>query len=198
MGTVGVPEIRWMRSSLNSSARRAAFDALSPVERERFASTPAATRDSYLAGRLLLRRLAADLTESTPEAVALSAVCPDCGGAHGRPVLADSSLQLSLSRTPLVVVAAAHWGAAVGIDVEDLDQPIARLAAIEAMTGRPSVQAWTRVEAVLKADGRGLRVDPSLVTFDESRATVADRDTQYDLSEVDLAPSLRVSVAVAV
>ena len=191
----------WTRAHLNDKARREALAVISTAERDRYESTAEAGRDSFLAGRLMLRRLAADLTGSTPEAVALSAaVCPDCGGAHGRPQLADSALHLSLSRTRDVVVAAAVWGAHLGIDVEDLDQPSDALAAIGVLTGETSLLRWTRVEAVLKADGRGLRIDPSLVSIEsvggEVRGSVADRPARYGISEVALTDQLRVSVAV--
>ena len=81
-----------MRPHLNEKARRQALAMISPAELERFESTPGDRRDSFLAGRLVLRRLAAELTGVEAAEVALSATCPDCGGAHGRPVLVDSDL----------------------------------------------------------------------------------------------------------
>lgn len=182
-------ELRWMSAALSPAERREARGALTPAEHERYESLAAG--DSFLAGRLLLRRLAVELTGREP---VLVTVCPDCGGCHGKPVLEDSGLHLSLSHTQGFVVAAAHRNASVGIDVEELQQSDDRLDAIEAMTGQRCLRAWTRVEAVLKADGRGLRVDPSLVSIEGDTAVLGD--ARYALSEAALAPELQVSVAV--
>lgn len=168
---------------------------LSPAELERHDSTVDARRDGFLAGRFVLRGLASELTGTPPADLDLTALCPDCGGPHGRPVLGGSGLHLSLTHGSGVVVAAA-WTAPVGIDVEG-DAGPERLAAIERLTGRASVQHWSRVEAVLKADGRGLRVDPSRVTVSGDTGWIDDSTQRYGLSEVDLAPGVRVSVAIA-
>jgi 4'-phosphopantetheinyl transferase len=183
--------LRWARTLED---RDAALAVLSAAERDRYEAAPS---DTFLLGRLLLRRLAAELTGLEPAAVDLVAVCPDCGGSHGKPVIPGSGLHLSLSHSPVAVVAAASWDAPVGVDLEPLDQPAAALAAIESLAGEASVARWTRVEAVLKADGRGLRVDPALVTFDGDLATVAGTATHYRVEDVQLAPDVRASVAVA-
>jgi len=163
----------------------------SVAERQRYDTSPNASRaDGFAAGRLLLHELVRELTGSTP---VISAVCPDCGGCHGKPTIEGSELHVSLSRIPGLAVAAANWSSAVGIDVELLDQPQGRLDAIESWTGSRDVRAWTRIEAVLKADGRGLRVAPSDVRVDGDRA-ILDGVT-YDLEEVAVAPDVVVSVA---
>lgn len=150
---------------------------------------------------MILRGLAGELTGTAPADLDLVAVCPDCGGPHGRPVVVGSPLQVSLTHGAGVVVAAASWDAAIGIDLEPPTDSPAVLGAIGAMTGTASVAHWSRVEAVLKADGRGLRVDPSRVTIGtvEGRleGRVDDTAARYDVSDVELAPGIRVSVAVA-
>lgn len=197
---MSTPVLRWIRPQLNENARRKALAAISHAERDRYVSTPDALRDSFLAGRLLLRRLAAELTGLEPESVDLVAVCPDCGGPHGRPVIPGSNLHLSLTRNEDAVVAAASWDAPIGIDLERAQQPPQVLAAIGALSGEESVLRWTRIEAILKADGRGLRVDPAhvrLATVDgELEGWVADEAMHYRLTEVELASHVRVSVAV--
>ena len=37
--------------------------------------------------------------------------------------------------------------------------------AVEVPQGSDPLQHWTRIEAVLKADGRGLRIDPAAIGF---------------------------------
>lgn len=68
-----------------------------------------------------------------------------------------------------VAVVADH---VVGIDVEPLDGTADRFTAIRAVAGpwasdvadgAEALTAWTTVEAVLKADGRGLEIDPRRV-----------------------------------
>jgi len=176
-----------MARTLEPEDRAEALAALTPLELERYDGS-----DGFLAGRLVLRRLGAALTGGPVEIIA---VCPDCGGPHGRPEIAGSTLRLSLSHGAGVVVAAADWGARVGIDIEDLGQRAA-LDAIRSLTGEATVQRWTRVEAILKADGRGLRVDPSQVVIEGDVGWVRGEVTRYRLEERELAPGLRASIAV--
>lgn len=173
---------------------------LSRAERERHDGMPPDRRGPFLAGRLLLRRFAAELLGVDAAGIEIVAACPDCGGEHGRPSVAGSDLYVSLSHSVQGVVAGASWRGPIGVDLES--RPSAGAAeAVGVLSGRASVEHWTRVEAVLKADGRGLRVDPSQVTIEEVdgrlEGGVLGSPTRYDVSEVQLAPGVRVSVAVA-
>jgi len=183
-------ELRWARPGLDSLA------TLSDAERRRFDATPAARQSTFLAGRVLLRGLVAELTGTAAADVQLTAVCPNCGGPHGRPVAPGTGLHLSLTHGLDAVVAAAS-DRPVGIDLESAIAPAPVLADIGSLTGHASLLSWTRTEAILKADGRGLRVDPAHVVIDGSRGWVDDAPARYDLSEVELAAGVRVSVAVA-
>ena len=189
-------ELRWIRSSLNENATHTALAMISRVERRRYETTPTARQSGFLAGRLLLRRLVAELTGVEVADVQLTAVCPDCGGPHGRPVAPGTGLHLSLTHGADAVVAAAS-DRPVGIDAEAAIAPAAVLADIGSLTGHALLLRWTRTEAILKADGRGLRVDPAHVVIDGSRGWVDDAAARYDLSEVELSAGVRVSVAVA-
>ena len=63
-----------------------------------------------------------------------------------------------------------------GVGSDDVAQRVRHVASvlgIDAGAERDVLQRWTRVEAVLKADGRGLRVDPREVSF-------MDDDHDYD------------------
>ncbi|CAN5277072.1 hypothetical protein BH11ACT3_BH11ACT3_23810 [soil metagenome] len=159
---------------------------LSAAESTRWAGLDPRAAASFLSGRSLLRHLAADLLGVDPAAVPLTARCLDCGREHGRPSIVDSALQVSLSHSGDVVVAAAVWGSPIGVDVEAAAGSTERLDAIEALTGERSLERWTRVESVLKADGRGLRVDPRDVVMTGDVAHVVGSSTRYRLHELTI------------
>ena len=145
-------------------------------------------------GHELLRQLVSDETGLDAATIVISATCPDCGGAHGRPtVLGHPELHVSLARTPGFVVAAVSASGAIGIDAELLTGSPERAVAVGALTGIQSLRHWTRVEAVLKADGRGLRVDPSLVHVDGDIATL--EGVRYRLSSPSLDSAIVVTLA---
>ena len=150
-------------------------------------------------GHELLRQLVSDETGLDAATIVISATCPDCGGAHGRPtVLGRPELHVSLARTPGYVVAAVSVASTstagpIGIDAELLAGSPERAAAVGALTGIQSLRHWTRVEAVLKADGRGLRVDPSLVHVDGDVATL--EGVRYRLSSPSLDSAIVVTLA---
>jgi len=149
------------------------------------------------AGRALLRRLAGEQLGVAPEAVPLTQRCPDCGGPHGRPVIDGAELRVSLARCVLGAVAVAAWGADIGVDVEPRAQTPARLAAIAEVAGGAGIARWTGVEAVLKADGRGLRVDPRRVRIDGDLATIDGGPARYRIVEPEFDTPIQVCVAIA-
>lgn len=138
-------------------------------------------------GRMLL----ADLTGG----VAVAQHCPTCGsGDHG--ALRAEGWAVSVSYAGDLVVAAAQQGAeALGVDVEPEGREVGDLAALFAPYPPPDLECWTRIEAVLKADGRGLRVPPSSVRFDGDTATLDG--VAYDVRRFDGPAGFVVSVAVA-
>lgn len=118
------------------------------------------------------------------EAVVIERRCPRCGGGHGRPIVAvaaDGAARphVSLSRAGVTVAVAVTFAGPVGIDIESIRAvsrapldpvafgPVERAALLSA-TGPGADQArawlWTSKEAVLKAAGLGLRIDPSELT----------------------------------
>ncbi len=167
------PLLRSATAPLLGERRSRALDLLTPAERSRFAADPHPER--FLTGRMLLRELVADLTGADPASITVTAACPDCGREHGRPRV-DGAF-VSLSHTGDLVVAAGSPTAPVGVDVERRDAAAAgradeRLAAIRLVAAGEGLEHWTRVEAVLKADGRGLRVDPAAVVIRGDRASL--------------------------
>jgi 4'-phosphopantetheinyl transferase len=162
------------------------------------------------AGRTELRALVAQLAGVDPTQVLIEARCPDCGGPHGRPVVMSPGsardVKVSLAYSGTSIIAAVSRGAAIGVDAElrDPDAFDDRREAVRALAPAPRDDAdplrrWTRIEAVLKADGRGLRVDPRSVTFaaepDRLLATVAGGDRRYAVRDVPLGTDLYVTVA---
>lgn len=142
--------------------------------------------------------LVAELAGVAPHLVQITARCVDCGGAHGqRIVIAPESarlVRLSASYTgDFVVVAASRR--TIGIDAEKREDAAARATAIDEVAG-PSADAllhWTRVEAVLKAIGTGLRRDPREVKISGTAATIDGR--AFDLLELAGPSELRVTLA---
>ncbi|WP_445443292.1 4'-phosphopantetheinyl transferase family protein [Clavibacter sp. km1a] len=146
------------------------------------------------AGRDALRALGAELVGVDPADVTVRARCATCGGPHGRPVLGGSraldGLHASVAHAGDAVVVAVSEHGPIGIDAEPRDR--------EAPPGT-TLAEWVRIEAVLKADGRGLRVDPSLVRFegDATRmiAWIDGEDARYRVVDVELGSDLVAALA---
>ncbi|OUE20411.1 hypothetical protein BFL34_01226 [Clavibacter michiganensis] len=149
------------------------------------------------AGRAALRALAAELVGADPADVTVRARCATCGGAHGRPVLGGSraldGLHASVAHAGALVVVAVGADGPIGVDAEPRDR--------EAPPGT-TLAEWVRIEAVLKADGRGLAVDPSRVRTaadpadpDGLVAWIDGEDARFRLRDVNLGPTLRAAVA---
>jgi len=148
-----------------------------PADARRFAGARAALR---LVLGAYLGRLPSDLTFDT--------TCRFCGGSHGKPRVQCGELEFSASRSGAVAVIAVS-PSAVGVDVEsvpvaanadELSQAVlssAEQATVRRLPGDRRrdavVECWVRKEAVLKAAGRGLAVDPRTlsVTVDDSAGT---------------------------
>jgi 4'-phosphopantetheinyl transferase len=134
----------------------------------------AEAHDAYV----LLREVVAERTGAAADLLLVDrAPCPSCGGPHGRPLLRGApggppQPYVSVASSgPLVAVAvSASWP--VGVDVESFDgtgfagfrevalHPDER-EHVRGAAARATV--WARKEAVLKAAGVGLLVDPATV-----------------------------------
>lgn len=145
---------------------------LSDAERVRLVEI--ARRDdaaAYATSRALLRTELARWTGLTPEEIVLSSRCVRCGGAHGRVTAitrqGESLPAVSLTRRSGIVAVALSAGGEVGVDVEAVDgagfvgfDKVAMHPAEMASTAEDRSRLWARKEALLKATGDGLRVDP--------------------------------------
>jgi len=111
-------------------------------------------------GRALLRELGAD---------DITAVCPSCGGPHGRPLTSAGQASIAHADGVTLVALGEH---PLGVDLERSD----------AQPPGTTAQRWTEIEAVLKADGRGLEVAPERIRFTERRAVLDG--TVYELEQL--------------
>lgn len=146
-------------------------------------------------------------------------VDPHCArfryGAHGKPVVSDSELAISVSRTRDRALFAFARRRELGVDIERVrpDFPCERIAA--AFFSAPEIQSlralpceerpeaffrcWTRKEAYLKARGDGLTVD--LASFDVSLdelpalVLVPEEPGRFALYDLDTPPGHAAALA---
>ncbi|MDR6640579.1 hypothetical protein [Paenarthrobacter nitroguajacolicus] len=137
--------------------------------------TVADSRD-YAASHVLLRLLAAhrlgvDAADSLK--LEITRNCPGCGSStHGRTAMPGMSLSLSRSHG-LVMAAVGPTAAEVGADVElippalfdSFDSYVLSPGTSAAMDVREKMLQWVAKEAILKAAGLGLAVQPSTVAL---------------------------------
>ncbi|GAA3688780.1 hypothetical protein GCM10023081_27650 [Arthrobacter ginkgonis] len=140
--------------------------------------------EALLASRALLRLLAAHVHTGSAASAALVKItrrCSDCGATdHGKPEADGAAVSLSRTRT-LVMAAVGPAGTVLGIDVERTAGPerTGLFDGFDALVLSPAergllaaatapdllrMAAWTAKEAVLKATGDGLRVEPHRLT----------------------------------
>lgn len=139
-------------------------------------------RDStpFVTGHALVRRSLGELLDRDPAELAFVRRCATCGSEqHGKPSPIDApGWFFSLSYTANLAIVAVTEGVDVGVDVEELDDAgfegfaPATLApeevpAFDGLSGHELLVArarvWARKEAILKATGHGLVVDPAEV-----------------------------------
>lgn len=147
-----------------------------------------------MAWELLTELLSAD---GFPEAT-LTNTCPRCGGPHGAVQVHGAPWRASVTYAGSLAISAVYPDVVSGfaIDGETLSDPV-RDAAGPVPGG---LLRWVRVEAVLKADGRGLRVAPETVELtphgDDWTARLPASDHVFDGWEPVGPPGIWLSAAI--
>ncbi len=109
------------------------------------------------------------LRELLPGEAELINPCARCGGPHGPVRVSDASARPAIAYAGGIAVAAVADAGRGGfaIDAEVEAAPARDSAGLEGVLGsgrQVRLRDWVRTEAALKADGRGLQVDPADVT----------------------------------
>lgn len=144
----------------------------------------------FAQGRSLVTDLVAELFPTTSGWTVGSRACPRCGEPHGGVELTGVAAVAGVSYARGLVVAVAARSDAVsrlGVDVERDAVDVTRTRDLERLLGpsrQPVLRRWTRIEAVLKADGRGLLVEPSHVRFAGNTASIAGGSTGFCVADV--------------
>lgn len=162
-----------------------------------WAPVPAGTARRDVAWSLL-DRLAPGVRVTNP--------CPWCGGPHGPVRLHGVPFVGSVAYAggyALAAVADAGTVSHLGVDAESAVSPSRDAAALAGVLGpgrETGLREWTRVEAALKADGRGLRVDPAAVAIDGDgpgwRASVPGRASPLEGADLAGPDGIVVSAAI--
>ena len=166
-------------------------------------------RYRYVAAHAGLRLALAAETGQPPRALRFAVT------ARGKPVLERIPLAFNLSHSGDLAVVATCRNGDIGIDIEtagrmrDLDgladmvMTAEEGAAFAALPGdlrkAAFLHLWTRKEALLKADGRGLMHDPRNVAVgldDEETRTVIFDGRSWTLRDLTVAPGLAAAVCV--
>lgn len=118
----------------------------------------------FLVGRALIRELVLQLGGGP--VVPLDSSCSQCGEDHAAPRTPGFGLSVSHA-DDLVAVAVSTGNAPVGVDIEPASAAarVAELVPMFAPGPVPDLAGWTRIEAAIKADGRGVAVDPAAVVL---------------------------------
>lgn len=193
---------------------------LDPTERQRQAAfRRQQDRDRFALGCALVKLSAGGYLDRDPAGIALDRACRTCGKPHGKPQLPGTELEVSVSHSGARVGVAAHWGAPVGLDVEELagwrgGPPLWSVltpAEAEFLRQMPAseqpaafLRCWVRKEAVVKMTGAGLEVDLATVATGPPADAAAARtwprrpDLAGQLSLRDLASSPGYPAAIAI
>lgn len=192
--------VAWGPSRLADNEMDEIKVVLTSGERARIVELSPDRAARYLAGRSLVRKLAAEMLHSTWASIIPEANCLECGGDHGALVIRGSDLCVSLAYSGEHAVALAAHGRKVGIDLESGHPTEERQVGFLRSTAFVTLQSWCDYEAVIKADGRGMLIDINDVKISESagekRGQVKDSTALYTFVPLEAPAGLVVSAVV--
>ena len=177
MPAPGAIEAWWASGGPDDAPAAHIRELLDARERERARAhrAPAASH-TFVRAHALLRLVLAAYVGEDPAALRFTTRCRLCGGSHGKPSLIGAAdLDFSLSHSHGAAIVAVGGAAPIGVDIENrrgaatVSELSPAILAPGETLGRTSAGAtgllrhWTRKEALLKATGHGLAIDPSTV-----------------------------------
>jgi 4'-phosphopantetheinyl transferase len=158
-------------------------------------------RRAFVLGRGLIADLVEGLAPGEADWSVANGPCPRCGARHGRVEVTGAPLVASVSYAPGLVVAAVaprDQAGRLGIDVESDAADSTRTRDLQRLlgcSGQPVLRRWTRLEAILKADGRGLLVDPASVRVSRGVGRIAGEPARYQVADLQGPTGYLVSLA---
>lgn len=156
-------------------------------ERRRMAAMRSVSeRDAFVARRWFVREAVGEVVAARPDEIEIRQRCARCGGPHGRPTVVVAG-----RRSPFV-----SWSSSGDRTVVVVDRSPVGVDAV----GHEDLVSWARTEAVLKATGHGLDVDPALLEIASGRVRRWDgpgRRPRLHVTDVDLGSGLVGAVAHA-
>ncbi|MEV8239496.1 hypothetical protein AB0O90_04620 [Microbacterium testaceum] len=149
-----------------------------------------------IAGGVERRSVSRALVRELLPGARLSSRCARCGGDHGRLRVSGVEAAASVSYAGgWAVVATLEGEGRVGLDAVPADA-----SGLDRVMPGADAWAWARLEAVVKADGRGLEVDPARVRIDArddgTWSGAIDDGPAFDGYDVEGPEGVVVAVAV--
>ena len=203
MDAVGVGQVKvvWSATSPATLGTGIAGASLSDGDLVRAAGFGPDRRRAFVLGRSLIATLVGELFAAATGWSVGTGACRRCGARHGPVEITGVPVVASVSYAPGLVVAAAAPAQRVGrlgVDVEQERADATRTRDLERLLGlspEPVLRRWTRIEAILKADGRGLLVDPGEVRLRSGGGRIAGDPARYRVADVAGPAGYLVSLA---
>jgi 4'-phosphopantetheinyl transferase len=206
----------WRASLARSDAELARLSGCVDPEEERRAARFRLERDRrrFLAARGTLRHILAPYLETDPDRLGFGY------GPRGKPFLADHpELHFNVSHAADVLLVGVAWGRRLGVDVEQTIPERVVDEVMETVSSEPELgvlralqpaarsesfsRLWTRKEAYIKADGRGMSLDlkrvdvltqGGLLRVREDRSSTWWPSRSWTVHDLDLGPGLAGAV----
>lgn len=200
---LGPARVAWAATSPGPVGVRAQPQVveLSAQDQARAAGFRAERRRDFVLGRALVNGLVAGLFPDASGWSVRNGACPRCRQPHGPVEVVGLPAVASVSYSHGLVVAAvvpSPPASRLGVDVERDAVDATRTEDLERLIGRsrqPLLRRWTRIEAVLKADGRGLLLEPTNVSVHGDEAMIANSPARYRIADVPGPPGYVISLA---